>query len=116
MPKNILAQQQDRFYYGYGHTLAEAPHTLSNEAFTAGARWAMRESSALSPHIAKFTEMLILLGVFDADDSATESSNETSGAATGDTHTVDACGECGSDMHPLSAHVYVSAADARHES
>lgn len=31
-------------------------------AFTAGARWEMRESAKLSPYISKFLEMVILLG------------------------------------------------------
>jgi hypothetical protein len=36
-----------------------------NRGFDSGARWAIRTSSVLSPHVAKFIEMLILLG-FDA--------------------------------------------------
>jgi hypothetical protein len=43
-------------------------HTLSNAAFTAGARWAIRTSSDLSPHIAKFIEMMILLGLIESDE------------------------------------------------
>ena len=35
---------------------------IVREAFTAGARWQLRESAKLSPHIAKFLEMVILLG------------------------------------------------------
>lgn len=34
-------------------------------SFDAGARWALRTSSELSPHIARFIEMLILLGIVD---------------------------------------------------
>lgn len=36
-------------------------------AFEAGARWAVRQTSELSPHIAKFIEMMILLGYLDGD-------------------------------------------------
>jgi hypothetical protein len=35
---------------------------LIRQAYTAGARWEFRASAELSPHIAKFLEMVVLLG------------------------------------------------------
>lgn len=80
----MLKEAQDRFWYshaqattrhlsesiastgdsGYG---AMAFHTLINEAVQYGARWNLRETSALSPHIARFLEMCILLGLMESD-------------------------------------------------
>ena len=66
----------NRFYYGYLINTPDALEILSaqldnaeyhllaciREAFTAGARWELRTSAELSPHIAHFLEMVILLG------------------------------------------------------
>jgi hypothetical protein len=78
MARDTLEEGQNRFWYGY-QTYAhrdELPpeeswpwsQTLSNNAFKAGARWAIRQSSDLSPHIAKFIEMMILLGLIESDE------------------------------------------------
>lgn len=70
---NSLIDEQNRFWYSRGQHIAsiwttpESIHELSNEAFLAGARWNMKQTSELSPHIAKFIEMMILLGFFDQD-------------------------------------------------
>jgi hypothetical protein len=78
MPKNMLSEAQNRFYYSHQCEQmvliawdSEQPRGLAEmrrlifEAFTAGANWNMRTTSVLSPHIAKFIEMLILLGICD---------------------------------------------------
>lgn len=75
---NRLTEGQNRFWYGYlsyAHPNECPPEdtwawsqTLSNNAFAAGARWAIRASSELSPHIAKFIEMMILLGIIESDE------------------------------------------------
>lgn len=76
MPTTILSEPINRFYYGF---LQQTPECLSltngrdaeleklmvvivRLAFTAGARWELRESAKLSPHIARFLEMCVLLG------------------------------------------------------
>lgn len=42
--------------------------TLHALAFQAGARWGIQTSAELSPHIARFIELLVLLGIReDAD-------------------------------------------------
>jgi len=56
-------------------------------AFAAGARWNMRETSLLSPHIARFIEMLILLGIADDENASLEAEHHsplwrTAGAGT----------------------------------
>lgn len=75
---NPLTEGANRFWYGYlsyAHRDELPPEeswpwaqTLSNNAFKAGARWAIRSSSDLAPHIAKFIEMLILLGMVESDE------------------------------------------------
>ena len=76
--KSELTEAQNRFWYGYINNpiLYDVPsflsedewagaRELSNLAFTAGCRYAMRTSSELSPHIARFIHMLILIGYLD---------------------------------------------------
>lgn len=55
--------------YSYQSGLCETQDQFDAElivlirlAFQAGARWEMRESARLAPHIAKFLEMVVLLG------------------------------------------------------
>lgn len=77
MSKNQLTEGADRFWYGYlvwAHPDECPPedswawsHTLSNRAFSAGARWAVKQTSELSPYVARFIEMMILLGYLDDD-------------------------------------------------
>ena len=76
MSKSISADTINRFFYGYLTTTEAAQRILeasldnaeymllevAREAFTAGARWEFHESAKLSPHIARFLEMCILLG------------------------------------------------------
>jgi hypothetical protein len=71
-----LSQPINRFYYGYLANTDAALELLEGsidnaeyhllecvrEAFTAGARWQFHESAKLSPHIARFLEMCVLLG------------------------------------------------------
>lgn len=97
MSKNMLKEAQDRFWFGRGQYIAgwmttDTPRTVSNEAFTAGARWATRQTSELNPHIARFIEMMLLLGFLEADDAkqenafpvdATRGATENDVAATG---------------------------------
>jgi hypothetical protein len=76
-----LKQAQNKFWYGHAerkfleiseeagvfHIDTNAVHELMNLAFYAGAKWSMKNSSELSPHIAKFIEMMILLGYLERD-------------------------------------------------
>lgn len=41
---------------------SDLDRTSFNYGFDAGARWAIRTSSQLSPHVAKFVELLVVLG------------------------------------------------------
>lgn len=75
MQRNLLTLAQDSFWFGYLQWCApfDAPpetaepwaRELSNRAFLAGARWATRQESALSPYIAQFIHMMVLLGYLD---------------------------------------------------
>lgn len=77
MTKNQLSEGADGFWFGYLTYVHpdECPpqdawpwaRTLSNNAFRAGARWAVKQTSELSPYVAKFIEMMILLGYLDDD-------------------------------------------------
>jgi hypothetical protein len=74
----MLSEVVNRFYYGYLsrteaaqeiRDLSQTPDALDllllvlvRESFQAGARWELRESAKLSPHIARFLEMVVLLG------------------------------------------------------
>lgn len=93
MSKNTLQSAADAFWFQRGQHLVLlsdlSDRELSAFAFEAGARWAMRETTRMSPYVNQFIEMLILLGVFD---------NEVSKAVDSDPSSADAqiCGACGS--------------------
>lgn len=105
MQKNIVSEQQNKFWFAVGRTVwrrsvvdlndddgAGIVQTISNLAWQDGARWAMRESARLSPHLAQFLEMCMLLGLFDEREPETstgvrgETSSATSGDQSGDNH------------------------------
>ena len=97
MDKNLLTRAQDRFYFGYPtwaipneiwpsdeltatiNTAPEWTRAYANHAFTAGARWGLRMSSELSPHIARFIEMMLLLGYLEPTDLTEDLSSRAIG-------------------------------------
>ena len=96
MTKNELTEAADKAIYGYLLHTHDA-ELVSNElmddeqlaliallraAFTSGARWSLRTSSELSPHIAKFIHMMVLLGYLDPEPDE-ELTDEDSSSVTG---------------------------------
>lgn len=71
--KNLLTEAQNKYWYSYAqynvYLQAEQnqERTSINEAFAAGAKWSIKQTSELSPHIAKFIEMMVLLGYLEWD-------------------------------------------------
>jgi len=91
-----LLEPINRYYYGYAFKTGAAQALLETqdnelalievvrEAFTAGARWQLRESAKLSPHIAKFLEMVILLGPDSPRDDWLTDTDSTEGTVKND--------------------------------
>src|SRR5262245_57446288 len=89
MPRNQLTLAQDSFWFGYLNWCApfDVPpdgydkwgRELSNTPFLPRARCATRQESALSPYIAQFIHMMILLGYLDDNSPllATDSHQDT---------------------------------------
>jgi hypothetical protein len=68
LDKNALTKAQTAFWFSKGIEIYEDtqdPRVVANMAFTAGATWGVRETSKLTPYLAQFVEMMILLGIFD---------------------------------------------------
>ena len=81
MPNVVRAdidRERDRAWYGdpsrksvcpnCGYSTIADAHTYFNIGFTFGARWAIRRTTELSPHIAKFVELIIWLFEGDKDE------------------------------------------------
>lgn len=116
MSKNILTEAHDRYFYrnvewlfdGWENTGGISGREIVARVFTAGAQWGITETSALSPHIAKFIEMMILLGYLDDDNTSTKEVGDT----PSDYPSCSNCAptppdKCDCALHSMSDHILI---------
>jgi hypothetical protein len=117
MSKNMLSEAQDEFYWPRHRWLETlSPQEIARLAFTAGAKWATKATSELSPHIARFIEMMILLGWFDNAEGqqvSAELAAEQSEATAGDSTPTGGAGDSNDDLPAMHRRIPISTADPR---
>lgn len=109
MPKNMIRQQADNFWFSHHNQIFGAVEILINDGdetplrnllnrrFEDGAAWAMHETARLNPYVSQFLEMCILLG----GPRETLDNEADSGAP------ADPPGVSNDDMHDLRESVHV---------
>lgn len=92
---NLMKSQEDNYWFSHKISINEAVYRMANNIsdqdlrailnrrFEDGARWAMAETTRLNPYVSQFIEMLILLGVFDAERERTSEGDPSQSAGTG---------------------------------